>query len=341
MAIIDALWPMTRAVLFRMDPEEAHERTLKAAALAGKLPGILAALTPGPCSDPRLARTVAGVPWRGPVGLAAGLDKDGRALALWPLLGFGAVEVGTVTAHPQPGNDRPRLFRYPEQAAIINRMGFNNRGSLALAETLRAHRERGSSLAPIGANVGKSKITPNEEAPSDYATSISRLRGLCDWFTVNVSSPNTPGLRDLQAPEQLVRLLDASLRAAGDTPLLLKLAPDLADEDLARAVEVGCEAGVSGFIATNTTLSREGFSGPGEAGGLSGRPLRGLSRHKIGIVLQAARKRPVIGAGGVESAEQVQELLSAGCAAVQLYSALVFRGPGLPSSLHRAIAEAL
>jgi dihydroorotate dehydrogenase len=326
----DLTWPLVRSVLFRMDAERAHELTLS---LLERAPGWLPARPPAA----GLRREVAGIPFAGPVGLAAGLDKDGRALSFWPKLGFGFVEVGTVTAHAQPGNERPRLFRYPEQAAIINRMGFNNAGSQALADRLRALRERGRwPSVPVGANLGKSKVTSLEEAPGDYATSAGRLRGLVDWFTVNVSSPNTPGLRDLQTSEQLGRLLGPVLQAAAGTPVFLKLAPDLADEDLVAAVERARGEGVSGLVATNTTLTRP--SGvPGEAGGLSGRPLWPLARQKLEIVLQAAGGLPVVGVGGLERAEQVQELLSLGCAAVQLYSALIFQGPGLPARLHREL----
>lgn len=331
---LDALWPATRAVLFRMDAERAHELTLDAVALAPRTLAVGAGTLP----PPSLRREVAGIPFAGPVGLAAGLDKDGRAIEFWGRIGFGFVEVGTVTAHPQPGNPRPRLFRYPEQAAIVNRMGFNNHGSAALAVRLRALRESGRwPVVPVGANVGKSKVTPLEDAAEDYATSIRRLRGLVDWFTVNVSSPNTPGLRDLQDADALGRLLPAAVEAAAGTPVFLKLAPDLGDEALLAAVALARELGVSGIVATNTTIRRDAFD-PGESGGLSGRPLWSVARDRIGVVLQAAGTLPVIGVGGIESAEQVRALLDAGCAAVQIYSALVFQGPGLPARLNRALA---
>jgi dihydroorotate dehydrogenase len=339
--VLDLAYPLVRRALFRLDAERAHEWTIRAVSAAPRLLGALARLTCG-SPDPRLARTVAGVRWAGPVGLAAGLDKDGRAIPFWPALGFGSVEVGTVTALPQPGNPRPRLFRVPEDRALVNRMGFNNRGSAALADRLRALRERGRWPAvPVGVNVGKSRVTPLEEAPEDYATSVRRLQGLADWFTVNVSSPNTPGLRDLQEREPLRRVLDAVLAVAGDTPVLLKLAPDLAPEALADAVELAWEAGARGIVATNTTIGRDGLShDPGEEGGLSGAPLWPLARARIGVALQAARGRlPVIGVGGIETAAQVRELLDAGCAAVQIYTALIYAGPGLPARLHRALLE--
>jgi dihydroorotate dehydrogenase len=333
-SVLDLAWPLTRAALFSLDAEAAHELTL---ALVGRLPG-LAALGPG-LPDRSLRRSVAGVEWAGPVGLAAGLDKDGRAVSFLGAIGFGSIEVGTVTALPQPGNPRPRLFRYPRLGAIVNRMGFNNAGSAALRDRLTALRSSGRwPDVPVGANVGKSKVTANEEAPADYATSISRLRGLADWFTVNVSSPNTPGLRALQDEEGLRRLLPACLEAAGGTPVLLKLAPDLEEEALVRAVLLAREAGVAGIVATNTTVRREGAAaGLTETGGLSGRPLWPLARERLRVVLQAAGGAPVIGVGGVESADQVRELLGMGCAAVQLYTAFVFRGPGLPGRIHREL----
>lgn len=328
-------WPLARPILFSMDAEDAHERTLSALESYG---GLLGSLAGSNTPDPSLAREAFGVKLAGPVGLAAGLDKDGRAIPFWPRLGFGFVEVGTVTAHAQTGNPRPRLFRVPEDGALINRMGFNNHGSEALATRLRALRESGRwPSVPVGANVGKSKITPLDEATDDYVTSVTRLHGLVDWFTVNVSSPNTPGLRSLQAPEVLGALLDGVLEAADGTPVVLKLAPDLEPDALAEAVDLAIAHGINGIIATNTTIGREGLTkDPEQAGGMSGRPLWPLARSRIGTALDAAGGRvPVIGCGGVHTAAQVKELLDAGCVAVQLYTGLIFEGPGLPARLHR------
>ncbi|MBX2801389.1 MAG: quinone-dependent dihydroorotate dehydrogenase [Myxococcales bacterium] len=336
--MLDLSWPLVRSVLFRLDAERAHHLTLWGLEHLGRPIGAMARLAGGtpPAS---LARRLGPLTLPGPVGLAAGLDKDGVAIPFWPSLGFGFVEVGTVTAHPQPGNPTPRLFRFPRDRAIVNRMGFNNHGSEALASRLRRLRESGRwPDVPVGANVGKSKVTPLEEASGDYATSVRRLQGLVDWFTVNVSSPNTPGLRQLQGAAFLSELLHTVLDASDGTPVLLKLSPDLSDEAIDSAVELAKQAGVTGIVATNTTIGRDGLTrDPGEAGGMSGRPLWPLARDRIGRVLQAAGDLPVVGVGGIEDAEQVRELLDAGCAAVQLYSSLIFQGPGLIHRMNRSL----
>lgn len=339
--MLDWTWPLVRPALFSMDAERAHDLTLSALQRGSGPLGAMARATMGP-PDPSLAREAFGLRLAGPVGLAAGLDKNGVAVPFWPSVGFGFIEVGTVTAHPQSGNPRPRMFRLVEDGALINRMGFNNEGSEALADRLRVLREAGRwPSIPVGANVGKSKITPIEDAADDYVTSVRRLAGLADYFTVNVSSPNTPNLRSLQEPETLRGLLDAILVEADATPVLLKLAPDLEAEALAEAVEIAIQCGISGIIATNTTIRREHLShDPGEAGGLSGRPLWTLARSRIATALQAASNRvPVIGCGGVYTAAQVRELLELGCVAVQVYTGFIYEGPGLPSRLHRELAS--
>jgi len=340
--MIDLAWPLTRAVLFSMDAERAHELTLSWLERSGGLLGSAARTTLGR-PDPSLAREAFGVKLAGPIGLAAGLDKDGRAIPFWPSVGFGFVEVGTVTAHPQPGNDKPRLFRLVPDRALINRMGFNNHGSEALAQRIRGLRDSGRwPDIPVGANIGKSKITPLDQAPEDYATSARRLAGLVDWFTINVSSPNTPGLRSLQGPDALGGIIDAVLDQVGDTPVLLKLAPDLTPEALAQAVELAIRHGVAGIVATNTTISRPDTlqADPHEAGGLSGAPLWPLARDRISVALDTASERvPVIGAGGVHTVEQAQELLDMGCVAVQLYTGFIFEGPALPTRLNRGLLQ--
>jgi len=347
--VLKTSYRLLKPLLFRMDAETAHNRLLGSLALAPDLMAMAASWGAGPPPS-MLAREVAGLRFAGPVGLAAGLDKDGLAIPVWEALGFGFVEVGTVTAHAQAGNPRPRLFRLVQDRALVNRMGFNNRGSAALAE--RLGRLKGAGRwpgVPLGVNVGKSKITPAKEAVADYVTSIERLVGLADYFTVNVSSPNTPGLRDLQERSALERLLPAALRAAEGTPLFLKLSPDLSEPALGDAVRLAASLGVSGVIATNTTIARPLAAEAGEfglnrdpeqPGGLSGRPLWPLARQAIATALAAADGRiPVIGVGGVSTSAQARELLDAGCAAVQLYTGLIFEGPGLPSRLHRELAK--
>lgn len=334
--LLDALWRLSRPLLFRMDPERAHELTFRLLGVVRWLAG-LSRLTP----DPILTRSVGRLTWAGPVGLAAGLDKDGTAIPTWAALGFGAIEVGTATGLAQPGNPRPRLFRLVDERGLINRMGFNNRGAVALAATLARLRGAGRWPAvPVGANLGKSKLVPNEQAVDDYLNSLGALRGKADYFVVNVSSPNTPGLRALQDREPLQRLLEAVVPAAERTPVYLKLAPDLEDDALAEAVEVAIAAGCAGIIATNTTLTRPGTTGRlQQAGGLSGAPLKPLARAKIAVALRAAAGRvPVVGVGGVSTADDVLELLRMGCAAVQVYSALIFEGPTLAARIHRELA---
>jgi dihydroorotate dehydrogenase len=337
--MIGLFWPLIRAGLFQLDAEVAHEWTLWGLDVA---PGLLGALLDEGTLPESLGVDVGGVRWAGPVGLAAGLDKDGRGIPVWGRTGFGSVEIGTVTAHAQPGNERPRLFRLPADRALINRMGFNNHGSEALAAKIRGLKDRGRwSKVPVGANLGKSKVTPLEEAAGDYALSATRLRGLVDWFTINVSSPNTPGLRDLQEARFLTELLPRVVEAGAGTPVFLKLAPDLEDEALDEAVELAIRHGIAAIVATNTTLRREGLTAdPGEKGGLSGRPLWPLARERVSrVVATSAGRIPVVGVGGVETADQVRELLAIGCKAVQLYSALIYEGPSLPARLHRELAR--
>ncbi len=339
--MLDLTYPLTRAFLFSMDPENAHHLAFRAISRAPRFLGALASVTMG-APDPSLSREVAGLKLAGPVGLAAGLDKDGVAVPFWPALGFGFIEMGTVTAHPQPGNPRPRMFRLVDERALINRMGFNNRGSADLAQRLRALREAGHwPTVPVGVNIGKSKVTPLDEATADYVTSTKRLQDVADYFTVNVSSPNTPGLRSLQDRDTLAALLPEVMEAAKGIPVFLKLAPDLAAEGTADLVELACDLGVSGIVASNTTIRRDVLKNdPDETGGLSGRPLWPLARSSIQTALDAAGERiPVIGVGGIETPAQVDELLDAGCAAVQVYTAFIYEGPGLPSRLNRGICN--
>ena len=326
-----------RPVLFRLgggDAETAHEFTLdRLARLGGASRAMLRARysTAAPVE-------LFGVRFPNRIGLAAGMDKNGVALPAWPALGFGFVEVGTVTAHPQPGNDKPRLFRLRDSEAIINRMGFNNAGAAALAARLDA---LGPLDVPLGISLGKSKITPLENAVQDYLSSYELLHPHADYIAVNVSSPNTPGLRTLQDREAIAGLLSALV---GKTPVLVKIAPDLAEAAIAEVLEVCLQYGAAGVIATNTTLARDGLAATdqdraSEAGGLSGRPLTERARKIVHFVhTETGGKLPIIGVGGVMSADDASRLFDAGASLVQLYTGFIYRGPALVRAAARAAA---
>jgi len=336
---------VARPVLFRMGAEVAHERTLRALSVLARSPRLVAAgrRLAGP-NDPV---TVFGVDFPGRVGVAGGLDKNGVALPAWAALGFGFVEVGTVTRHPQPGNPKPRLFRLPASEAVINRMGFNNDGAAALAERLRAW---GPLPVPLGISLGKSKVTPIEDAVEDYVHSLRTLHPFADYVAINVSSPNTPGLRSLQDRGQLGALL-AALRREGDAlagpgrpsvPLLVKLAPDLTEPAIAELLDVCTQHGVAGIIATNTTLSRDGATGPhaAEAGGLSGRPLAARALEVVRFIsAETGGTLPIVGVGGILSAADAERMFDAGASLVQLYTGLVYRGPSLVRAINRRVVR--
>jgi dihydroorotate dehydrogenase len=285
-------------------------------------------------------RTVFGVRFPSAVGLAAGMDKDGLALKAWPALGFGFVEVGTVTRHAQPGNPRPRLFRLRDSGAIINRMGFNNEGADALAARLA---DLGPIGVPLGISIGKSKVTPVEEAVGDYVHSMRALRPFADYVAINVSSPNTPGLRGLQDRAMLDELVGALQAESGGTPLLVKIAPDLTDEAIGEVLQVCADHSVAGLIATNTTIAREGLAlrdaaRAVEAGGLSGRPLTGRAREVVGFIHRQAPELPVIGVGGISSVDDAKRMLDAGASLLQLYTGFIFGGPSLVRAINRELA---
>lgn len=323
-----------RPLLFRLDPEQAHHGTLTAARLAGATAPTRWAtrrlLGAGVSPDPV---EVLGLRFANRVGLAAGMDKDGTALATWAALGFGHVEVGTVTARPQPGNPRPRMARLPRSGALVNRMGFNNAGVHALAGRLERARRQGLVDLPVGVSIGKSKVTPVEESVEDYLVSVRVVAGLADYLAVNVSSPNTPGLRSLQDAVPLRELLGAVVAQATGTPVLVKLAPDLTEEAVDAALQVATDTGVAGVIATNTTLSREGVQASErhtaeQAGGLSGAPLTARSAAMVRRIT-ATTDFPVIGVGGIMGADDAERMLAAGASLVQLYTGLVYSGPAL------------
>jgi len=340
-----------RPALFRAyggDAEQVHHTTLSALArMARSRPALAAAAAL--CARHLESVDVAGIRFPGIVGLAAGMDKDGVAVRAWAALGFGHVELGTVTAQGQPGNDRPRLFRLPASRALINRMGFNNAGAQALADRLAsAGIRRGNHAAgiPIGISIGKSKITPLAEAAENYLTSLRLLAPHADYLAVNVSSPNTPGLRRLQdaaALRELLRALttEAWQLAAGrpSVPIFVKVAPDLDEPALEELIGVCVEAGAEGLIATNTTLSRDGIDPADaaravESGGLSGAPLAARARAVVRFLAERT-SLPIIGVGGILSRDDGQAMLDAGASLIQVFTGYVYRGPALVSELNR------
>jgi dihydroorotate dehydrogenase len=333
-----------RLVLARLDPELAHELAFTVIRVLG-LPGIrsLVAAFAGP---PRGTGVQAlGLTFPSAFGLAAGFDKNGRAIRGLGALGFGHVEIGTVTALPQPGNPRPRLFRLIPDRAIINRMGFNNEGAQAVAARLR--RLRSSGRAPLlGVNIGKSRAVAVEDAVADYRTSARLLAPLADYLVVNVSSPNTPGLRGLQELDRLEPLLSAVQEEAGGVPLLVKIAPDLGDEEVRHLGELVTRLGLAGIIATNTTLSRDGLSSAAArvqaagAGGLSGAPLAVRSRQVLGVLRSTVPAgMAVISVGGVETAEDVRDRLAGGATLVQGYTGFLYRGPLWARQINRGLGR--
>lgn len=339
------VWRLTRPFLFRLDAERAHDSTVALLALwsrwfSGRLDAGDLSRAPGRAVD------AVGLHFPNPIGLAAGLDKDAVAVPAWQALGFGFIEVGTITALPQLGNPKPRLFRLPADEALINRMGFNNAGADAAAIRLERLREREILQVPLGVNLGKSKVTPAEEAADDYRRSFERVGHLADYVVVNISSPNTPGLRDLQRVEEVTRIIEtiqgSNQRLARPRPLLVKLAPDLADED---AIECACaalDAGCAGLILSNTSIRFEGLrsSTEGMSGGLSGRPILERSTALLRLVRQAVGRSPVlVGVGGVMDSAGAAAKLAAGADLVQIYSGLIYRGPGFVRELLRGMAS--
>jgi dihydroorotate dehydrogenase len=343
------LYPLAKAALFRLPAETAHEMVIDGLSLLPD-PAIRAFTKACRVDDPRLHSHHWGIHFTNPVGLAAGFDKSARSFNGLASFGFGFVEVGTITAHPQPGNPRPRVFRLPEDEALLNRMGFNNPGAEAVAQHLAHVRPE----TVLGINIGKSKVTPIEDAASDYLRSIDLLAPFARYLVINVSSPNTPGLRDLQDAGPLRTLLRAAVERIRSfnpevrPPILLKLAPDLSDEQVARAVDIAAEEGVAGIIAVNTTISRAGLRTPADrvaalgAGGISGRPVRVRALEVVRLVFRRTEGRlPIIGVGGLFSEADAWEMVRAGASLVQLYTGFIYGGPGIVKRINVGLAERL
>lgn len=337
---------LLKPLLFAMSPERAHGVTLFFFEAALRIPLLSGWLRRSfRLEDPRLEKEVFGLRFPNPVGLAAGFDKNAEHLETMSALGFGFLEIGTVTPRPQDGNPQPRLFRLPADKALINRMGFNNKGMEVVVRQLSQPRPAGIL---IGGNIGKNKVTPNEEATRDYELCFEALFPHVDYFVVNVSSPNTPGLRELQEKEPLTALLSrlqALNRAkTSPKPILLKIAPDLSDAQLDDIIDIVRDTGLAGIIATNTTISREGLQTGAEqvsaigAGGLSGQPLKERATEVIRYLHRRSEgKIPIIGVGGINGAADAIEKLEAGASLVQVYSGLVFEGPTLVRKIKKGI----
>ena len=335
---------LIRPLFFFFDPEKIHHFTFSLVRLTSKIPGFSAIYRSlYLVEDKRLETEVFGLKFKNPVGLAAGFDKDAKLYKELSNFGFGFIEIGTLTPKGQEGNPKKRLFRLKEDSAIINRMGFNNGGVLEAVERLKTN-----DGVLIGGNIGKNKLTPNEEAVSDYEICFDALYDYVDYFVVNVSSPNTPNLRALQDKEPLTQLLQTlqnkNLAKPKQKPILLKIAPDLTDEQLLDIIEIVKETQIAGVIATNTTISREGLqsNNKAEMGGLSGKPLGKRSTEVIRFLSEKSNKAfPIIGVGGIHSAEDAIEKLDAGASLVQLYTGFIYEGPALVKAINKKILERL
>ena len=329
-----------RPLLFKFDPEEVHYFTFSLIRFLSKIPGFSAiSKSLYEVEDSRLETEVFGLRFKNPVGLAAGFDKDAKLYKELSNFGFGFIEIGTLTPVGQEGNPKKRLFRLKEDSAIINRMGFNNGGVKEAVERLKKNKG-----VLIGGNIGKNKLTPNEDATSDYEICFEALFDYVDYFVVNVSSPNTPNLRELQEKEPLKQLLNTlqnkNLAKPKQKPILLKIAPDLTNEQLLDIIEIVNETKIAGVIATNTTLSREGLrsDNKSEMGGLSGKPLTSRSTEVIRFLSEKSNKSfPIIGVGGIHSAQDALEKLEAGASLVQLYTGFIYEGPKLIKEINKAL----
>lgn len=340
------MYSLFKNFLFKLDPEETHERTISALKFAGKsqMTNIFRLLY---CrNDPELASEHWGIPFSNPVGLAAGFDKNAEVYNALASLGFGFVEVGTITPFAQEGNEKPRLFRLCDDEAVINRMGFNNAGAKEASERLANYAR---TKIPIGVNIGKNKLTPNDEAAHDYKQCLDVLYPYGDYFVINVSSPNTPDLRDLQETEELRQLIlniqqkrEAMERnGVKRKPVLLKVAPDMSDEQMRDVVQIAVTEGLSGIIATNTTLSREGLidqNNAKQAGGLSGKPLTDRSTTWIkDIYTEVGHKVPIIGVGGIFNGEDAYAKIRAGASLIQVYTSMIYEGPKIVKAINQRL----
>ncbi|MBX2964469.1 MAG: quinone-dependent dihydroorotate dehydrogenase [Cyclobacteriaceae bacterium] len=338
---------LIRPLFFLLDAERVHHLVFSTLRIKGNIPGFKSLLSGlFSYSHQSLETKLCGLTFKNPLGLAAGFDKDAKLIDELACMGFGFIEIGTLTPKPQPGNDRPRLFRLPQDQALINRMGFNNEGVLAAVERLKKRK----SGVIVGGNIGKNKSTPNEKALDDYAYCIEALYPVVDYFVVNVSSPNTPGLRELQEKEPLRKLL-AFVRATVDSkikpkPVFLKIAPDLTVEQLDDIIEILKETRMDGVIATNTTISREGLKSAVDVveqigvGGLSGKPLRDQSNAVIKYLrAQLGSTYPIIGVGGIMSVEDALKKLKAGADLIQIYTGFVYEGPGFVKKILKSLSN--
>jgi dihydroorotate dehydrogenase len=341
---------LLKPILFQFDPEKVHYFVTRNLKRFNRFPGgAVLSRAIWDVNNPRLEKEVFGLKFKNPVGLAAGFDKNAELMGEMTNLGFGFVEIGTVTPLPQPGNPQPRMFRLPADGALINRMGFNNFGVDVAAERIATFRKNAKGAQKnliIGGNIGKNKVTPNEEAVSDYIKCFDRLFDVVDYFVVNVSSPNTPGLRELQEKEPLMQLLNTLQKRNSKNgisrPILLKIAPDLTDSQLDDIVDIVQQTGIAGIIATNTTISRENLTSAdnlkSEMGGLSGKPLTKRSTEVISYIHKKSNGSfPIIGVGGIHSADDAIEKLNAGASLVQLYTGFIYEGPGLIGRINKAI----
>ncbi len=337
------MYNLIKPLLFSMDAETVHDQVMALLEFAARNK-VLLELAQRFCqvTSPKLEVQCMGLTFPNAIGLAAGLDKNALALPIWAALGFGFIEIGSVTAHAQSGNEKPRLFRLPEDNALINRMGFNNHGAKVIAARLELWQHtHGNPKVPLGINLGKSKIVPLENAPEDYLSSLTKLWDYGDYFVLNVSSPNTPNLRQLQDRLPLEELLRTVMNFARvqpkPKPIALKIAPDLTWSQLDEILEIALLHGVAAIIATNTTITREGLRTiTTESGGLSGQPLKARSLEVLNYLVKHT-KIPIISVGGIASAADAQARLEAGAALVQLYSGFIFEGPMLPNRIAKGI----